>query len=216
MAMPIDPEDNLNKAARSARSPRRARRGIRRWPTSTTSSLCPMRSRSKRPTPRSKSPRAELDAAQREFERAQKRPRPEALSLAQARIKNAEAQLAASQAALADLELNAPFSGTVSKVSAHSGEWVMPGQAILVLADLDHLRVETTDLSERDVPQVEVGQPAAVRVKALGVVLKGTVSEIAPLAGTLGGDVVYTTIIDLHNPPKALRAGMSVDVQFGE
>jgi multidrug efflux pump subunit AcrA (membrane-fusion protein) len=158
---------------------------------------------------------AELDAAQREFETLKNGPDPMALSLASERIKNAEAQLNAAQAALADLEITAPFSGVVSKVSAHSGAWVMPGQAILTIADLEHLRVETTDLSERDVPQVEVGQSAAVRVKALGVVLKGRVSEIAPLADTLGGDVVYTTYIELENPPQNLRAGMSVDVEFG-
>jgi HlyD family secretion protein len=158
---------------------------------------------------------AELDAAQREFDTLKTGPDPKALSLASERIKNAEAQLSASQAALADLEISAPFSGVISKVSAHSGAYVMPGQAILTIADLDHLRVETSDLSERDVPQVEVGQTAAVRVKALGVVLKGKVSEISPLADTLGGDVVYTTYIELENPPKNLRAGMSVDVVFG-
>ncbi|MBE0695990.1 MAG: efflux RND transporter periplasmic adaptor subunit, partial [Anaerolineaceae bacterium] len=160
--------------------------------------------------------RAELDAAQREYETLKNGPDPQALSLGQARIQNANAQLTASQVALDDLELKAPFSATVSKVNALSGEWVMPGQAILVLADLDHLRVETTDLSERDVPFVEIGQAAAVQVKALGVVITGRVSEIAPLADTLGGDVVYTTTIDLENAPKNLRAGMSVDIQFSD
>lgn len=158
--------------------------------------------------------KAELEAAQREFDRLQSGPDPQALALAQARAQNAEAQLAASQAALDDLELKAPFSGTISKVSAHAGEWVMPGQAILVLADLDHLRVETTDLSERDVTLVAVGQPAAVKVKALDAILKGSVSQISPLADTLGGDVVYTTTIDLADPPAGLRAGMSAEVQF--
>jgi HlyD family secretion protein len=157
---------------------------------------------------------AELEAAQREFERLKNGPEPQAFSLAQARVDNAEAQLAASQAALDDLALKAPFSGTVSKVSAHSGEWVMPGQAILLLADLDHLRVETTDLSERDIPSVAVGQPAAVQIKALDLILRGRVSQISPLADTLGGDVVYTVTIDLDDPPAGLRAGMSAEVQF--
>jgi hypothetical protein len=38
---------------------------------------------------------------------------------------------------------------------------------------------------------------------------------IAPLADTLGGDVVYKITIDLDAPPAGLRAGMSVEVQFG-
>lgn len=160
--------------------------------------------------------RAELEAAQREYTALQNGPDPQAVSLAEARIKNASAQLTASQAALSDLELKAPFSGTVSKVSASTGEWIMPGQAILTLADLDHLRVETTDLSERDVPLVQVGQPVTVRVKALNIEINGRVSQISPLADTLGGDVVYTTLIVLESIPPELRAGMSVVVRFGQ
>jgi HlyD family secretion protein len=159
--------------------------------------------------------RAELDAAQRRFDLLRNGPDPQALALAEARLANAEAQLAAAQAALADLELKAPIAGTVSEVSAHAGEWVMPGQVVLVLADLDHLRVETSDLSERDVPRVAVGQPAAVQIEALGAVARGVVVEISTLAETLGGDVVYTTTLDLENPPAGLRVGMSVEVQFG-
>jgi len=158
---------------------------------------------------------ANLDTAQRQFDALQNGPDPDALALAQARIQNAQAQLAASQAALADLELKAPFSGTVTAVNFHSGEWALPGQMILSLADLGHLRVETKDLSERDVPKVQVGQAVTVRVKALNQSLTGRVAEIASLASTLGGDVVYKATIDLDSPPAALRAGMSVDVQFG-
>ncbi len=160
--------------------------------------------------------KAELDAAQSEFDKLQNGPNPEALALIQARIQNAQAQLTAAQASLADVELKAPFDGVVSKLNLVGGEWVLPGQVILTLADLDHLRVETTDLSERDVPQIGVGQPVTVVIKALGQNVSGRVAEISPLADTLGGDVVYTTWIDLDSLPTGLRAGMSVDVRFGE
>jgi hypothetical protein len=53
-----------------------------------------------------------------------------------------------------------------------------------------------------------------VVIKALSQDVTGTVSEISPLADTLGGDVVYTTKIKLDSQPAGLRAGMSVDVQF--
>ena len=103
----------------------------------------------------------------------------------------------------------------MTNLTIHSGEWVTPGEPVVVLTDLAHLRVETTDLSERDLPQVAVGQPVAVMVKALNQSLPGHVTEIAPLADTLGGDVVYKTTIELSTQPAGLRAGMSVDVQFG-
>jgi hypothetical protein len=84
-----------------------------------------------------------------------------------------------------------------------------------MLIDLQELHVETTDLSERDVPFIEVGQPVTVNIKALNQDVTGRVSEIAPLADTLGGDVVYKTTIELEAQPPGLRAGMSVEVQFG-
>lgn len=156
----------------------------------------------------------ELEAARREFDRLKDGPDPADLALATARVENAKAQLLVSQSALADLELKAPFDGVVGKLTVHSGEWVLPGQTILALADLSRLRVETTDLSERDVMNVKPGQKVSVFVKALGIAITGRVSEISPLADTLGGDVVYKTILDLDNLPGDLRAGMSVDVQF--
>ena len=55
----------------------------------------------------------------------------------------------------------------------------------------------------------------SVRIKALNQSVKGKVSTISPLANTLGGDVVYKTTIDLDEPLAGLRAGMSVDVEFG-
>src|SRR5579859_154744 len=142
-------------------------------------------------------------------------PDPERLAADQQALVTAQAQLAAAQSALDDLVLRATISGTVTELSVHVGEWVIPGQAVMVLTDLAHLRVETTDLSERDVPQVPVGQPVSVLVKPLNQSLPGHVTEIAPLADTLGGDVVYKTTIELGTRPAALRAGMSVDVTFG-
>jgi HlyD family secretion protein len=160
------------------------------------------------------SAQAELASAQQAYDQLQGGPDPQALALANARVQNAVAQIKASQSALDDLALKAPFSGTISKVNFTSGEWVTPGQSILALADLDHLRVETTDLSERDVPQVKIGQAANVTIKALNQDVMGHVTEISPLADTLGGDVVYQTIITLDTIPDGLRAGMSVDVRF--
>lgn len=156
-----------------------------------------------------------LKLAEERYELLLNGPDPEALALAQARLKSAQDQADAARASLADLELKAPFAGTVSKVNFQSGEWVVPGQAVLVLADLDHLQVETTDLGERDVPKIEVGQPVLVLVEALNEEISGQVSLIAPLADILGGDVVYKITIVLDTQPPGLRSGMSVEVQFG-
>ena len=93
------------------------------------------------------------------------------------------------------------------------GEMVTLGQIVLALADLSRLQGETTDLSEKDVSRVAVGDPATVFVTALGKEIKGRVLRIAPRATKVGGDVVYTVVIELDEQPAGLRWGMSVDVQ---
>jgi multidrug resistance efflux pump len=94
------------------------------------------------------------------------------------------------------------------------GETVMPGQAVFTLADLIQLRAETTDLSERDVAQVAVGQRATVYVEALETEIGGRVVDIAPQADTVGGDVVFAVTIALEDQQPGLRWGMSVEVEI--
>ena len=138
----------------------------------------------------------------------------EELARVEASLNNAQANLEAAQSALDEIEIKAPFSGTISKIDINAAEWALPGQPLVVLADLSNLRVETTDLSERDAPKVEIGQPVTVFFEALGLEVKGIVAEISPLADTLGGDVVYLTRIDLDEIPEGLLAGMSADVFY--
>lgn len=157
---------------------------------------------------------AQVDQAQAQLDALKAGTRAQQLEVAKSQIAAAQAQLLAVQVQFEKAVLKAPFAGTISKVNVHPGDWVLPGQSILALADLDRLRVDTTDLSERDVPKVEVGQPVTVYVKALDERVAGRVSVIAPLADTLGGDVVYKTTIDLDTLPPGLRPGMSVEVQF--
>ena len=85
---------------------------------------------------------------------------------------------------------------------------------VVILGDLEHLRMETSDLSERDVSEVTLGQGATVYIEALNLEVGGTVVEIAPQANTIGGDVVYTVTIELDEQPEGLRWGMSVDVEI--
>jgi membrane fusion protein (multidrug efflux system) len=118
------------------------------------------------------------------------------------------------QANLDATRLVAPFDGEVGNISISIGDYISPGQPILVVSDTKDLHVETTDLSERDVPSVKIGQEVTVSIKALNQDVKGRVSAISPVSDTLGGDVVYKVNIILNELPAGLRAGMSVDVQI--
>ncbi len=157
---------------------------------------------------------AQVRSAQAELELLQAGARDETLAIAAVAVAEAEAVLRRAQADLAHTRLTAPFTGTVTALNVEPGETVLPGQALLTLADLDHLQVETTDLSERDVARVAVGQPATVLVEALNTELPGRVARIAPQANIIGGDVVYAVTLALDEQPPTLRWGMSVEVEI--
>ena len=167
-------------------------------------------------TAKSEVPRAyhDLQQAQRTLDTLLKGPEEEEVELAQLNVEAAQLSLEAARAALGQAVLRAPFAGTVTALTVSPAETVLPGQAVLALAGLDDLRVETTDLSERDVARVAVGQQAIVYVEALGLEAKGKVVRIAPQATKVGGDVVYKAVIELDEQPAGLRWGMSVEVEI--
>jgi HlyD family secretion protein len=134
--------------------------------------------------------------------------------LAAQELETARRSLDAAQAKLTQTILVAPFAATVISVEVQPGEYVQPGQVVVVLAELDNLQVETTDLSELSVAAVEIGQPASVYVEALDEEYPGEVIAISPISDTLGGDVVYTVTIKLDEQPVGLLWGMSADVEI--
>jgi len=158
---------------------------------------------------------ARLQDAERQWNELAAGPDPDDLLLAHARLKNAENQLASARFRLEDLELKAPFTGTVSQVDVRADEWVAAGQPLLLLADLSTLQVETTDLNEIDAARVHEGDAAAVTFDAFpGTILNGTVTRISPKSSRTTG-VNYTAVIQLASIPDRLRWGMTafVDIQ---
>jgi len=157
---------------------------------------------------------AALAQAEADYEATFDGPDPDQLALAEARLANAEAQVEAAQTQIDNLTLTAPFVGTVVEININPGEWASPGVPILVLADLESLRVETTDLNEIDVVQFSVGDMALVTFDALpGEVFEGTVTEISQKASE-GSGVNYTVIIELDDIPEDTRWGMTVFVDI--
>lgn len=134
---------------------------------------------------------------------------------AQADLVRAQALLDSAKATLlAQSTLSAPFNGTVVSVDIASGETVVPGQVVIVLGDLSRYQIETTDLSERDITRVQIGQPVDVFIEALNEEFTGKVVDIERISSSLGGDVVFPVTIELDERPQGLLWGMSADVQI--
>jgi multidrug resistance efflux pump len=83
-----------------------------------------------------------------------------------------------------------------------------------MLADMDHLQVETTDLNEIDVAQIQVGDVASISFDALpDLLITGVVTSIAPKSSA-GSSVNYTVVIELDELPEELRWGMTAFVDI--
>ncbi len=94
--------------------------------------------------------------------------------------------------------------------------WTLPDKRTrwFEISDLAHLQVETTDLSERDAPSVQVGQTASISVTALNGQFPAKVTDISRVSSTVGGDVVYKVTLQFDSQPKGLLWGMTTDVSI--
>lgn len=138
----------------------------------------------------------------------------ELIQQADSRAEQRRLAVEAEKASLAQATLTAPFAGTVVEVDISPGEYVQPAQVVIVIATLEDLQIETTDLSELSIAAVDIGQPATVYVEALDQEFPGTVTAISPISDTVGGDVVFKVTIELDEQPASLRWGMSADVEI--
>lgn len=139
---------------------------------------------------------------------------PEFRERAWAIVLQAQAALKVAQAKQAQARLFAPFDGTVILLNISKGEVVEPGQIIIVLTDLENIQIETTDLSERDIPLVKAGQLATIYIESFNQEIQGQVTQISPKANQYDGDVVYKVTIILGEKLPELRLGMSVEVNI--
>lgn len=150
---------------------------------------------------------ANLADTTREYERLKEGPDPD-------EVLELEARINASESVINQKYLIAPFDGTIIELYAQTGESISPGVPVILLADLETLVVQTTDLSEVDIARVQIGDTAKVTFDSLeNTVIPGKVSEIA-LKNAAGSGVYYTVTITLDETPKELRWGMSAFVEI--
>ncbi len=102
--------------------------------------------------------------------------------------------------------LASPIRGSVVTRSAHIGQWIEPGDAVLEVVDLDELWLLGA-IFERDLRHARAGQRAEIEVRALpGERFSG---EVAHVGQTLAhGDRTAALRVVLANPGHRLRPGM--------
>jgi HlyD family secretion protein len=150
---------------------------------------------------------AQLADAQRAYQRVQNGPNPDDVAAARARV-------AAAQASLDQAHLSAPFAGTITEVDSQPGDQVSPGTPAFRIDDLSHLWVDVA-VSEVDVNQVKVGQPATLSFDAIqGRTYHGVVSSIAPVGSESQGSVNFTVTVELQDADAQVRPAMTAAVEI--
>ena len=158
---------------------------------------------------------AQRTLAEQEYEKVKDGPNPDDLASTQARLRAAETALAAAQVAFDDTELKAPFAGLIAQLNLKTGEQISPGQPAALLADFSGWIVETQDLTEIEVPRVNVGTEVRLTFDALpDLELAGVVESIGDIYVEKFGDVTYTVRIRLAESDPRLRWGMTAIAHF--
>lgn len=150
--------------------------------------------------------RTELDGARKLAEKGFRGE--QELARARALFEQAQAQVRRAEVALQQTYVTAAFDGIVGERPVDVGDYVAPGDEIAELIDLDPLLI-VTDISERNVDRIELGQPLTARTVG-GRKLKGTVTYIASEADDQTR--TFTVEAAVPNPEGRLRAGTTVDV----
>jgi multidrug resistance efflux pump len=134
-----------------------------------------------------------------------------------ARVANAEAQLASAKAqAGSQLQLIAPWAGTVIENDLVDGQTVQAGQSYVKLADTSAWIVETSDLKETDIAGIKVGDSAKITVDALpGKEMTGKVTDIEGIGVDKQGDITYKVTLAIAPDPQLLW-NMTASVEFAK
>jgi multidrug resistance efflux pump len=164
-----------------------------------------------------KKAQAEVAETEKEYNLLSSGSNAEEKAVAEAQYEAARANLAAARAALADVELKAPFAGTVAGLEVKTGETVTPGQVAVSVADFSGWIVKTTDLTELDVVDISEGQAASITLDAIPLeILDGKAKLIGQNYSEKQGDVVYEVTVELTESVPNMRWGMTAVVKFSE
>ena len=165
--------------------------------------------------------RTRFTVAEQTLEKLNMGSRPEEIELVRARRDQAAAQVASMRRKLTECVLLAPAGGTVLNRLVEPGEFVGPGSAVAVLADLETLEVKVY-VPESTVPRIRLEMKAEITIDAFDDrTFEGRVVYISPRAEFTPKNIqtkeertklVFAVKILVENPDGALKSGLPADV----
>lgn len=139
--------------------------------------------------------------------------RSEKLARADAEVAQAEARLARVIATRNDATLTAPFSGTITTITAVAGETVTAAPVVTLLSAERYELIAR--IPEIDIGKLMIGQSAEVIFDtAINETLEARIDFISPAATIIDGVTYYEARLALSALPSWLRSGLSADVDI--
>jgi len=136
--------------------------------------------------------------------------------LSESSVAQARARVAAAEAALKRSELDiertlvrAPFPAIVEDVHLEVGDYVTPGTSCVSLVDMNPMLL-VGRIAERDVHELEVGQPATGLLND-GRVVSGVLTFIGQQSDP--ATRTYAVEVEVPNPEFTLRSGITTRIQ---
>ncbi len=156
----------------------------------------------------------DLDIARANFDQVTSGPTSGELDALQNAITSAQISLASAKQTLAQTQLTAPYTSTITEIDAHAGELIGGFNQLAAVADLSALEIDA-DIDEIDVANVQVGQPVQVRFDAFpGETFTGKLTRLFPAASTQRGTTTYSAIVDFDARNFNVRPGMGANLKI--
>jgi len=151
--------------------------------------------------------KANLDDAQREYNRLKDGPDPDEVAAAEANVQALEATIALAQ-------ITAPFSGTITEVNSMAGDQVNSGTVSFRIDDMSKILVDI-QVPEVDINSIAVGQAATLTFDAIqNGQYQGKVTDVARVGDSVGGVVQFKVTLQILNPDTKVLPGMTAAVNI--
>tara|TARA_R110002074_G_scaffold104764_6_gene226301 strand:+ start:991 stop:2052 length:1062 start_codon:yes stop_codon:yes gene_type:complete len=155
--------------------------------------------------------KAEKDVAR--FERLEKVGAVSQSALEDARIQleNAQANIAQIQQQLGFTVVKSPINGVVNSLMVEETSFVMPGNEIAEIVQIDRLKIEV-NIAEDNLSKIKKGQAVSIKTDVFPLkTFEGKVSNISVKADA---SRKFKVTIEVNNTKDDLRAGLFAEVNF--
>ena len=138
--------------------------------------------------------------------------RQEDITLYEAQLDQAQAQVDILENQIEDANLRSPVRGQIAKIEKRVGEIAQSQDIIITLLPADPFEIEV-DIYEEDIVQVKIDNPVNISLIAFpDDIFPGRVISIDPAEKLIEGVVYYKVVIVFEETPERVRSGMTADL----